>query len=45
MQGSQPGCLIARPDTNLVAGLDDLLFRRHGPHSFREREDSTELSD
>jgi len=28
-----------------VAGLDDLLFRRHGPHSFREREDSTELSD
>lgn len=26
-------------------GLDDLLFRRHGPRSFREGEDSTGLSD
>ena len=26
-------------------GLDDLLFRRHDPHSFREGEDSTGLSD
>ena len=26
-------------------GLDDLLFRRHGPHSSGDGEDSTKLSD